>query len=60
MKTVEETENPYNLSYLNWKYQNRFSRKIFKRLLIPDLDGRKSGMNVVNFIISKDLLENNR
>ena len=48
-----------NLSYLNWKHKNRFSNKeIFKASNSRLGWYKRSGMNVVNFIISKDLLEN--
>ena len=48
-----------NLSYLNWKHKNRFSNKeIFKAANSRLGWYKRSGMNVVNFIISKDLLEN--
>lgn len=60
MKQRKRTKTIYrNLTYLNRKHQNGFRyEEIFK------VDNsrlgwyRKSGMNVVNFIISKDLLEN--
>ena len=48
-----------NLSYLNWKHKNRFSNKeIFKAANSRLGWYKRSGMNVVNFIISKELLEN--
>ena len=48
-----------NLSYLNWKHKNRFSNKeIFKASNSRLGWYKRSGMNVVNFIISKELLEN--
>lgn len=48
-----------NLSYLKWKHKNRFSNKeIFKASNSRLGWYKRSGMNVVNFIISKDLLEN--
>ena len=48
-----------NLSYLNWKNRNGFSREEIYKVANSRLGWyRRSGMNVVNFIISKDLLEN--
>lgn len=48
-----------NLSYLNWKHRNGFSQEEIRRIANSRLGwyGR-CGMNAVNFIISKDLLEN--
>ena len=48
-----------NLSYLNWKNRNGFSQEDIYKVANSRLGWyRRSGMNVVNFIISKDLLEN--
>lgn len=48
-----------NLCYLNWKNQNGFSHEDIYKVANSRLGWyRRSGMNVVNFIISKDLLEN--
>lgn len=48
-----------NLSYLNWKHKNGFSDKEIFKVANSRLGWyKRSGMNVVNFIISKDLLEN--
>ena len=48
-----------NLSYLNWKHKNGFSNKEIFKVANSRLGWyKRSGMNVVNFIISKDLLEN--
>ena len=48
-----------NLSYLNWKHKNGFSHEEIFKVANSRLGWyRRSGMNVVNFIISKDLLEN--
>ena len=48
-----------NLCYLNWKHKNGFSHEEIFKVANSRLGWyRKSGMNVVNFIISKDLLEN--
>ena len=48
-----------NLSYLNWKHKNRFSNKEIFKVANSRLGWyKRSGMNVVDFIISKDLLEN--
>ena len=47
------------LCYLNWKHKNGFSQEEIFKVANSRLGWyRKSGMNVVNFIISKDLLEN--
>ena len=48
-----------NLSYLNWKYKAGCNQEeIFKAANSRLGWYRRCGMNVVNFIISKDLLEN--
>ena len=48
-----------NLSYLNWKNKNGCSREDIFKVANSRLGWyRRCGMNVVNFIISKDLLEN--
>lgn len=48
-----------NLSYINRKNHNGFSHEEIFKVANSRLGWyRKSGMNVVNFIISKDLLEN--
>ena len=48
-----------NLCYLNWKNRNGFSHGDIYKVANSRLGWyRRSGMNVVNFIISKDLLEN--
>ena len=59
-ETVEEAETIYrNLSYLNWKNRNGFSHEEIYKVANSRLGWyKRSGMNVVNFIISKDLLEN--
>ena len=47
-----------NLSYLNRKYQTGFSHEEIYKVANSRLGWyRRSGMNVVNFIISKELLE---
>lgn len=47
-----------NLSYLNRKYKNGFSHEAIFKVANSRLGWyRRSGMNVVNFIISKELLE---
>ena len=47
------------LSYLNWKNRNGFSQEDIYKVANSRLGWyRRSGMNAVNFIISKDLLEN--
>ena len=47
-----------NLSYLNRKYKNGFSEEDIFKVANSRLGWyRRSGMNVVNFIISKELLE---
>ena len=47
-----------NLCYLNRKYRNGFSREDISKVANSRLGWyRRSGMNVVNFIISKELLE---
>jgi len=48
-----------NLSYLNRKYGNGFNHEDIFKVANSRLGWyRKSGMNVVNFIISPELLEN--
>ena len=48
-----------NLCYLNWKHKNGFSHEEIFKVANSRLGWyKRSGMNVVNFIISKDLLEN--
>ena len=48
-----------NLSYLNWKHRNGFSHEEIFKVANSRLGWyRKCGMSIVNFIISKDLLEN--
>ena len=48
-----------SLSYLNWKHKNGFSHEEIFKVANSRLGWyKRSGMNVVNFIISKDLLEN--
>ena len=48
-----------NLSYLNWKHRNGFRQEEIYKVANTRLAWyRKCGMSVVNFIISKDLLEN--
>ncbi len=48
-----------NLSYLNRKNNNGFNHEAIYKVANSRLGWyRRSGMNVVNFIISKDLLEN--
>ena len=48
-----------NLSYLNWKHRNGFRQEEIYKVANTRLGWyRKCGMSVVNFIISKDLLEN--
>lgn len=47
-----------NLSYLNRKYKNGFSHEEIFKVANSRLGWyKRSGMNVVNFIISKELLE---
>ena len=47
-----------NLSYLNKKYKNGFNQEEIFKVANSRLGWyRRSGMNVVNFIISKELLE---
>ena len=60
MKQWKKPKTIYrNLSYLNWKNHNGFSREEIYKVANSRLGWyRRSGMNVVNFIISKDLLEN--
>lgn len=58
---VDVTKNQIktNLSYLNRKNRNGFSQEDIHKVANSRLGWyRRSGMNVVNFIISKDLLEN--
>ena len=48
-----------NISYLNRKHQNGFSHEEIFKVANSRLGWyRRCGMNVVNYIISKDLLEN--
>ena len=48
-----------NLSYLNWKYKIGCNKEAIFKVANSRLGWyRRSEMNVVNFIISKDLLEN--
>ena len=48
-----------NLSYLNRKHQNGISHEELFKVANSRLGWyRRCGMNVVNYIISKDLLEN--
>ena len=48
-----------NLRYLNSKYKNGFDHEAIYKVANSRLGWyRRSGMSVVNFIISKDLLEN--
>ena len=60
MKQWKKPKTIYkNLSYLNWKNHNGFSHEDIYKVANSRLGWyRRSGMNVVNFIISKDLLEN--
>ncbi len=60
MKQWKKPKTIYrNLSYLNWKNHNGLNREeIYKVANSRRGWYRRSGMNVVNFIISKDLLEN--
>lgn len=48
-----------NLSYLNRKHKNGYDQETIRRVANSRLGWyRRSGMSAVNFIISKDLLEN--
>ena len=60
MKQWKKPKTIYrNLSYLNWKYKNGFKQEDIYKVANSRLGWyKKSGMNVVNFIISVDLLEN--
>ena len=60
MKQWKKPKTIYrNLSYLNWKNRNGYSQEDIHKVANSRLGWyRRSGMNVVNFIISKDLLEN--
>ena len=60
MKQWKRAKTIYrNPCYLNWKHKNGFSQEEIIKVANSRLGWyRKSGMNVVNFIISKDLLEN--
>nr|WP_294495631.1 group II intron reverse transcriptase/maturase [uncultured Mediterraneibacter sp.] len=60
MKQWKKPKTIYrNLSYLNWKNRNGFSHEEIYKVANSRLGWyKRSGMNVVNFIISKDLLEN--
>ena len=59
MKQWKKPKTIYrNLSYLNWKNRNGFSHEEIYKVANSRLGWyKRSGMNVVNFIISKDLLE---
>lgn len=51
--------NRYFRCYLNWKNHNGFSYEEIFKVANSRLGWyRRSEMNIVNFIISKDLLEN--
>ena len=58
--TIKKPKTIYrNLSYLNGKNRNGLSQEDIHKVANSRLGWyRRSGMNVVNFIISKDLLEN--
>ena len=58
MKQWKKPKTIYrNLSYLNWKNRNGYSQEDIHKVANSRLGWyRRSGMNVVNFIISKDLL----
>lgn len=60
LKQWKKPETIYrNLSYLNRRNHNGFSQEDIYKVANSRLGWyRRSGMNVVNFIISKDLLEN--
>ena len=60
MKQWKKPKTIYrNLSYLNRKNHNGFNHEEIYKVANSRLGWyRRSGMNVVNFIISKDLLEN--
>lgn len=60
MKQWKKPKTIYrNLSYLNWKNRNGFNHEEIYKAANSRLGWyRRSGMNIVNFIISKDLLEN--
>ena len=60
MKQWKRAKTIYrNLCYLNWKHRNGYGHEEIFKVANSRLGWyRKSGMNVVNFIISKDLLEN--
>ena len=60
MKQWKKPKTIYrNLSYLNWKNRNGFSHEEIYKVANSRLGWyKRSGMNVVNFIIGKDLLEN--
>ena len=57
MKQWKKPKTIYrNLSYLNWKNRNGFNHKEIYKAANSRLGWyRRSGMNIVNFIISKDL-----
>ena len=60
MKQWKKPKTIYrNLSYLNWKNRNGYSQEDIHKVANPQ-GAWSTGdrMNVVNFIISKDLLEN--
>ena len=60
MKQWKKPKTIYRkLSYLNWKNHNGFSHEDIYKVANTRLGWyKRSGMNVVNFIISKELLEN--
>lgn len=60
MKQWKKPKTIYrNLSYLNWKNRNGFNHEEIYKAANSRLGWyKRSGMNIVNFIISKDLLEN--
>ena len=60
MKQWKKPKTIYrNLSYLNWKNHNGFSHEDIYKVANTRLGWyKRSGMNVVKFIISKELLEN--
>lgn len=58
-KLFQNRDDETILCYLNWEHKNGFSQEeIFKVANSRPGWYRKSGMNVVNFIVGKDLLEN--
>ena len=60
MKQWKKPKTIYrNLSYLNWKNKTGCNQEEIFKVANSRLGWyRRCGMNVVNFIISKDLLEN--